>query len=187
MVRTNGGDKKMLAPRKDGLTFNTMVANLVTIGVDETINLDELHITGIKGTHGPMTLKFGPFKKTLHEGPNERFGYGEMGFQITFQGKTVMNLGDTLIHPKEWASIIKAPDVLMIPIGGKIPGNTMDEADALKAVQIIRPKLVIPVHYNCGAMFSRCYNPADEIQFKKEVEKQGMKCNILQTGESIIV
>ena len=61
----------------------------------------------------------------------------------------------------EWQNM-EPCDVLMIPIGGKIAGNTMDELDALKAVKLMHPKLVIPTHYNCGAMFNSCYNPADD-------------------------
>ena len=73
----------------------------------------------------------------------------------------------------------------MIPIGGKTVHNTMDEKEALKAVQVMKPKLVIPCHYNCPAFFSKKYNPADEHEFKKEVEKLGINCAILHKGDSI--
>ena len=79
MVRTIDGEKRMLAPRKGGLVFNTAVKELIPIRINQTIAVDEMQITGIKGTHGPLTFKLGPFSKTLHEGPDERFGYGERG------------------------------------------------------------------------------------------------------------
>lgn len=183
MVRNVNGKKLMLGPRKKGLAFTTQIENLHTVVVDETIEIDGMHISGIKGTHGPLTLKIGPFSKTLQEGPEERFGYGEMGFRIMVQGKGIVNLGDTLLHESEWESIAHT-DVLMIPIGGKIPGNTMDEIDALTAVKVIKPKLVIPTHYNCAALFSTCYNPADDNMFKEEVEKLGIKCIVLHQGDS---
>ena len=186
MVRTVNGKKLMLGPRDRGLAFSSPIKKLLTVGVNEKIEVDEMQITGIKGTHGPLTFKFGPFSKTLHEGPEERFGYGEMGFQIQHQGKTIINLGDTILHEEEWKKV-PPPDVLMVPIGGKVPGNTMDEADALKTVGIMKPKLVIPVHYNCAALLNRCYNPADDELFKEEVEKTGVKCVILRQGESIEV
>ena len=184
MVREINGQRLMLGPRDRGLVFTTPIKNLSTLAVDETIEVDGMQITGIKGTHGPLTMKFGPFSKTFHEGPDERFGYGEMGFQIQVEDRILINLGDTILHEHEWKKI-RTPDVLMIPIGGRIPHNTMDEEDALKAVQIIRPKMVIPVHYNCGALLNRCYNPADDKKFKKEVEKMGVECPILHKGESI--
>jgi L-ascorbate metabolism protein UlaG (beta-lactamase superfamily) len=61
----------------------------------------------------------------------------------------------------------------------------MNEEEALQAVGIMKPKLVIPCHYNCPAFFTTKYNPADEEMFKKEVEKMGVKCVILHKGESI--
>lgn len=73
----------------------------------------------------------------------------------------------------------------MIPIGGRAFHNTMDEAEALQAVKIMQPKLVIPCHYNCPAFFSKKYNPADDQMFKTEVEKTGLKCAILHNGESV--
>ena len=42
----------------------------------------------------------------------------------------------------------------MIPIGGKAIHNTMDENEALEAVDIMQPLLVIPCHYNCPAFFT---------------------------------
>lgn len=184
MVRIINGEKRMLGPRSKGLSFTASIKELLTVAVDGKIEVDDMQITGIKGTHGPLTVSIGPFSKTLHEGPKERFGYGEMGFQIQLNGRTLINLGDTILHLNEWKDIL-APDVLMIPIGGKIAGNTMDEEDALKAVRMMKPKIVIPVHYNCGALFNRCYNPANDEMFKQEVEKMGAICTILQAGESI--
>lgn len=186
MVRNINGRPLVLGPRDKGLAFTTSIKKLRTISVDETITLDGISITGIKATHGPLTLKFGPFSKTVKPGPQERIGWGAIGFKIRIAGKTVVNLGDTFIHEKEWANI-NNPDVLMIPIGGKTIHNTMDEEEALQAVKIMRPKLVIPCHYNCPAFFSKKYNAADDERFKKEVEKMGMGCSILKYGDEIVV
>jgi L-ascorbate metabolism protein UlaG (beta-lactamase superfamily) len=166
------------------LAFTTPLEKIHTISVGETIKLGKTSITGIKATHGELTLKIGPFSKRFKPGPYERVGWGAIGFKIQLDGKTVVNLGDTLLQANEWQSI-ESPDVLMIPIGGKAIHNTMDEEEALQAINIIHPKLVIPCHYNCPAFFTKKYNPADENIFKKEVEKTGVKCVILHKGESI--
>ena len=184
MVRNIGGKALMLGPRDKGLAFTTPMEKLHTISVDETIQLDGMSITGIKATHGAVTLKVGPLSKTLKPGPDERVGWGAIGFNIQLDGKSVVNLGDTLLHEKEWQSI-KNPDVLMIPIGGKTVHNTMDEKEAIQAVKIMQPKLVIPCHYNSPALFSKKYNPADDKMFKKEVEKIGIECVVLRKGDSI--
>lgn len=186
MVRNIEGKTLMLGPRDKGLAFTTPFKQLHTISVDETIQLDGMSITGIKTTHGELVLKIGPLSKTVKPGQEERVGWGAIGFNIQLDGKTLINLGDTLLHTKEWETI-NSPDVLMIPIGGKAIHNTMDVPEALQAVKIMRPKLVIPCHYNCPAFFTKKYNPADDRLFKTEVEKTGAKCAILNKGESIDV
>ena len=184
MVRDIKGKALMLGPRDKGLAFTTPFKRLHTLSVDETIQLDGMSITGIKATHGPMIIKVGPFSKTLTPGPDERVGWGAIGFNIQLGGKSIVNLGDTLLHEKEWQSI-KKPDVLMIPIGGRTVPNTMNEKEAIQAVKLMQPKLVIPCHYNCLGMFSNKYNPADDKMFKKEVENMGVECVVLRKGDSI--
>ena len=184
MTRNINSEVLMLGPRDKGLAFTTKFSNLHTLSVDETIVIDDMSITGIKTTHGNLVLKLGPFSKTLRPSPDERIGWGAIGFKINLYEKIIINLGDTLLQEKEWQTIIE-PDVLMIPIGGKAIHNTMDVEEAIQAVNIMRPKLVIPCHYNCPAFFTKKYNPADIELFKREVEKTGSKCVILGAGESI--
>jgi len=184
MVRNTEGTKLMLGPRDKGLAFTTEFDDYRTITVGETILIGGMKITGVKTVHGQLKFKLGPFKKTLTPGPNERIGWGAIGFNIEISGKRIINLGDTLLLEKDWKNI-KNPDVLMIPIGGRKVNNTMDEDEAIKAVKIMQPKLVIPCHYNSPAFFSKKYNPADENRFKTEVEKSGFLCEILHYGDSI--
>lgn len=184
MVKNINGKNLMLGPRDKGVAFTTEINNVHTLAVDETIEIDGMSITGIKTTHGELILKLGPFSKTVKPGPDERIGWGAIGFEIELDGKKIVNLGDTLLDEKEWQKIHE-PDVLMIPIGGKAIHNTMDELEALQAVKIMQPKLVIPCHYNVPAFFTQKYNPADDKMFKAEVEKLGIECAILQSNDSI--
>jgi len=184
MLREVDGKMLMLGPRSKGLTFSSAMKNIHTLDVDETVEFDGLSITGIKATHGKLQLKVGPFSKTVIPGPDERIGWGAIGFDMVFGGKRLVNLGDTLLHAQEWKTIVN-PDVLMIPIGGSKVHNTMGEEEALEAVSIIKPALVIPCHYNCPGLFSRRLNPADDQYFSNEVEKLGAKCAILGNGESL--
>ena len=143
MLKYVNGKVLMLGPREKVLAFTKPVKNVHTLSVDQTIELDGMSISGIKTTHGPVTIKIGPFSKTYKPGPNERVGWGSMGFEINFNGMKLVNLGDTLLHRDEWQRI-KNPDVLMIPIGGKTVHNTMDEKEALEAVKDIKPNLDKP-------------------------------------------
>ena len=73
----------------------------------------------------------------------------------------------------------------MIPIGGKEAHNTMDEKEALQVIKKMRPKLVIPCHYNLPALFTKRYCPANDKMFKKEVENIGSKCIVMHEDESV--
>jgi len=186
MIRDVSGEALALGPRSKGLTFTTKFDRVTTLIVDEEKNIDGILVKGIKTTHGPLILKLGPFSQIVTPGKNERIGWGAIGFDIKVGDKTLVNLGDTLLHSEEWGNL-KDPDVLMIPIGGRTSHNTMDEKEALETVKIMRPKLVIPCHYNCPAFFTHHYNPADDAGFKYDVEKAGYKCAVLNTGESIVL
>jgi L-ascorbate metabolism protein UlaG (beta-lactamase superfamily) len=108
-----------------------------------------------------------------------------MGFKISVNNKTIVNLGDSLLQ-KEWEGL--RPDVLMIPIGGQGGGIwTMDEADALEAVKLISPEKVIPMHYNAPFLWLKNCAPADAEMFKREVEKMGMECIVMKSGDEMRV
>lgn len=184
MMKTVEGKELFLGPRDKGLAFTTSFTNTHTLSVGEQIALDGMKIKGIKTTHGELSFGIGPFTKTLRPGPSERIGWGAIGFEIQLDGKTLINLGDTLLHHEAWKEL-QTPDVLMIPIGGGKVHNTMDENEALEAVKAMQPKLVIPCHYNCPAFFTKRYNPADEDRFKSAVENLGIPCAVLHKGDSI--
>lgn len=130
-------------------------------------------------SHGTVKLLFGLVRL---EKDNLDFARGSIGFHIQINGKSIVNLGDSLIRD-EWSDL--KPDVLMIPIGGGRVPNTMDVKDAIEAVRNISPKLVIPCHYNVPYEFIRNVNPTDDHYFKTELEKLGIECRIMSNGEEI--
>ena len=132
-------------------------------------------------SRGTIKLFFGLIKMVKE---NIDFARGSVGFKITLGNKTVVNLGDS-VFLKEWQGL--KPDVLMIPIGGRVIGNTMDEKEALKAVRLIEPKTVIPCHYNCDFFWRKKVNPADDEMFKREVVKMGIDCHIMHYGDMLEV
>ncbi len=186
MVKNVNGRNLMLGPRDRGLQFTTIIKNFHGLNVDENLEIDGMTIKGLKATHGPLAINLGPFRKMVVPGPEERIGWGAIGFEIQVDDKKIVNLGDTILHKEEW-STVEEPDVLMIPIGGRSVGNTMNEDEALQAVRLIRPKMVIPCHYNCPAFFRKNYNPANADSFKKGVEDLGFLCTILQKAESLTI
>jgi L-ascorbate metabolism protein UlaG (beta-lactamase superfamily) len=186
MLRKVNGKVLALGPRSKGVAFTTEFKKVRPLSIDETIEMDGMVITGIKATHGEFILTIGPFTAVVKPGPDERIGWGSIGFDIKVHGKRIVNLGDTLLHEQEWKKNSE-PDVLMIPIGGKAAHNTMDEEQAIQAVKAINPKLAIPCHYNCPGLFSKRLNPADKDMFRKGVETLGVQCSIMNAGDTIEV
>ncbi len=100
------------------------------------------------------------------------------GVMVNIGGKTFYNAGDTCIFSDmKLYSELYQPEVAFLPIGGHF---TMDLFEAVKAVELISPKLVIPLHYNTWDPIAE--NP-DE--FKKQVEqKTSAKVKVLEPNSS---
>lgn len=185
MTRQEHGKTLLINPRGREMTSWIPFENTHPLDVGETITLDGVEIEGVKSVHGPIMIPILWFKIKRQPGPGERTGLGSMGFKITIDGKTIVNLGDSLFQ-KGWKGM-KA-DVLMLPIGGM--GNntwTMDVQDAIEAVKIISPKKVIPCHYSVPFLWIRNAAPADDQLFKREVESLGVECCIMERGDEIYV
>ncbi len=98
-----------------------------------------------------------------------------VGFIVSSKGKSIYFSGDTALID-DFASI--DADVALLPIGGTY---TMDCVDSVKATKLIKPKYVIPMHYNTFEMI-KC----DPLDFKKRIEKSVLttKPVLLQPGET---
>ena len=185
LAKIENGKTLLVAPRGRELTSWIPFDNAYPLDVGDSVVLGDVTIDAIKAVHGPIRVPILWFKISKQPGPNERVGIGSMGFRITVDNKTIVNLGDSILQ-QEWAGL--QPDVLMLPIGGL--GNdtwTMDVSDAIRAVQLIAPKLVIPCHYNVPFLWIKNIAAADDQLFKREVEKLGVECRIMRQGEALEV
>jgi len=183
MVKQAEVETQILGPRSRGLQFVPYAGKVLPLDEGESINFKGIQIQGLMTIHGPIELKIFGLKKRVTPGPKERVGFGSIGFKIQIKNKTIVNLGDSLFQ-KEWTGL--KPDILMIPIGGL--GNntwTMDAIEALEAVRLISPKLVIPCHYSVPFFWKKRMAPANDQQFKREVEKLGIECSIMQYSDEI--
>jgi len=136
----------------------------------------------------------------MHIGGSHRFRFGEVklvaafhggsvaedpghttcvpcGIIVRMGGFSVYHAGDTaLTMEMELLGRYDHIDVALLPIGDNY---TMGPEDALHAVELIRPEVVIPIHYNTFPVIEQ--NPE---QFKRAVETQtSTRCVILQPGE----
>ncbi len=72
------------------------------------------------------------------------------------------------------------PDVALLPIGGFY---TMDPRQAALATSLIKPKVVVPMHYNTWPAIEQ-----DPKEFEKLVKKSSKaKVVVLKPGESMEV
>ena len=70
--------------------------------------------------------------------------------------------------------------VPVLPIGDNF---TMGPQDALKAVELVNPKIVVPIHYNTFEIIEQ-----DPNAFAQMVEAQTLaRCVVLEPGESLTV
>jgi L-ascorbate metabolism protein UlaG (beta-lactamase superfamily) len=98
-----------------------------------------------------------------------------VGLMLITNGTKIYHAGDTDNIP-EFANLTKENiDVLFLPIGGKY---TMNVTEAAKAARVIKPKIVIPIHYNSDK-YGLTDIHADPEQFKKLLEGSDIKVVIL--------
>jgi len=183
MFESHNNETRILSPRKDGLKYEIYSGEAIALEVGKTIDVKGVTIEGLKTQHGRIEFSILGIKKVKIPGPEERAGFGAIGFRIQVANKSIVNLGDTILL-NDWQGL--EPDVLLIPIGGL--GNniwTMDVKEALEAVKIIKPNLVIPCHYRVPFLWKKVFAKADDIYFMSEVEKLGMACRIMHCGDEI--
>jgi L-ascorbate metabolism protein UlaG (beta-lactamase superfamily) len=138
-----------------------------------------IHPMHIGGSHN---FPFGRVKLTIaHHGsaaPDGTYTGNPCGFLITMNGKTIYHSGDTgLFYDMKLIGEMNAIDVAMLPIGDNF---TMGIEDAVKAAELLKPKLTIPMHYKTFEIIG--VNPED---FVKALSKIGLKAQILPIGQSL--
>ena len=106
-------------------------------------------------------------------------GGSPAGFIIQINGRTIYHAGDTgVFGDMQLIGELYEPEIALLPIGGHF---TMGIKEAVKAVELIRPKIAIPMHYNTFDVISQ-----DPLEFQQSVEsKTSTKVIIMKPGESI--
>jgi len=99
------------------------------------------------------------------------------GVLVTMGGRTVYHTGDTgLIADLEVIGRTNAIDVAIVPIGDNF---TMGPDDAVEAVKMIRPRWVIPMHYEAFDLIRQ-----DPQAFARRVGALA-ECVVLEPGASL--
>jgi L-ascorbate metabolism protein UlaG (beta-lactamase superfamily) len=103
-----------------------------------------------------------------------RFTTNPCGVVVTLGGKTVYHCGDTGLT-LEMQLLAGQVDAMLVPIGDNY---TMGITDAVRAVEFVQPRTVIPMHYNTFAVIQ-----ADPEDFKRQVGRRAQVV-VLQPGQS---
>ncbi|MDD2439055.1 MAG: metal-dependent hydrolase [Methanosarcinaceae archaeon] len=135
---------------------------------------------------GTLKIKDVSFTMTdaLHSSSIDASGFSfdggsPAGFIIGMGGHSIYYAGDTgVFGDMKLIRELYEPDIALLPIGDQF---TMGIREAVKAVELVRPKIVIPMHYGTFAAIEQ-----DPEEFKKAVEAKGeTKVMILKLGEAI--
>jgi L-ascorbate metabolism protein UlaG (beta-lactamase superfamily) len=142
---------------------------------------------GVKahGQHlgGGYNHPFGYLKLTLalHGSglPDGSYGGNPCGFLLTTQdGEKIYMAGDTGLFGDMRLIGEEGLTLAVIPIGDNY---TMGPADALRAVKLLQPKHVVPIHYSTWGLIAQ--DPqAWAAQVRKETQAQ---VHVLKPGESL--
>jgi L-ascorbate metabolism protein UlaG (beta-lactamase superfamily) len=169
------GDTVRIAKRTGAMTIsNFEIQNwLQGQGVE---NAHPLHIGG------GYDFPFGRVKLTIaHHGsalPDGSYGGNPAGFLLTLEGKRIYHACDTGLFYDMKLIGEGGLDVAILPIGDNF---TMGPDDALRAVELLAPKIVIPIHYDTFDVIKQ-----DPGAFAARVEAETTaKCVILEPGDRL--
>ncbi|MFO7447244.1 MAG: metal-dependent hydrolase [Ignavibacteriaceae bacterium] len=168
------GDSFKIAKRTNPLFI--CVNELANYCASKGFNAHNMHIGG------GYNFDFGRVKFTIaHHGsqtPEGQYAGEPAGMIFTIKGKVIYYTGDTgLFYDMKLIGEMNPVEYMLLPIGDNF---TMGITDAVKAVELVKPKIVIPLHYNTFPVIN-----ADPNEFKQRIEALGIKCRILNYGEEI--
>ena len=168
------GDAFNIAKRCDPLFI--AVNELANYCASKGFKAHNMHIGG------GYNFEFGRVKFTIaHHGsmtPDGTYAGEPSGVILSIDGKNFYHTGDTgLFYDMKLIGEMTPIDCMCMPIGDNF---TMGINDAVKAVELVNPKLAIPMHFNTFPVIT-----ADPLEFKKKVEQIGKKARVLNFGEEI--
>jgi L-ascorbate metabolism protein UlaG (beta-lactamase superfamily) len=142
----------------------------------------KVHSLHIGGSH---EFSFGRLKLTIaHHGssfPDGRYAGNPSGFLLTLGKIKIYDAADTGLFYDMKLIGEEGIDVALLPIGDNF---TMGPDDALRAVKLIKPKVLIPMHYNTFDLIRQ-----DAKSFASRVKRAVPKTQVvvLKPGESFAI
>jgi len=110
--------------------------------------------------------------------PDGSYGGTPTGCLLTIDGKTIYHTGDTgLFMDMQLIGEMDTIDVMLVNIGDNF---TMGIDDAVKAVEFVKPKLVIPMHYKTFDVID-----VDPQEFADKVKAKGFEAKVINFGAAL--
>ena len=162
-------------------TNATLVGTFELVAVAQSRGVRRGHGMNVGGGHD---FPFGRVKLTIaHHGssfPDGSYGGNPCGFLLTIEGKKIYHACDTGLFYDMKLIGEEGLDVAILPIGDNF---TMGPADALRAVKLLEPRVVIPIHYNTFDVIAQ-----DPEAFAARVGAEtSARCLVLRPGQSHVV
>lgn len=132
---------------------------------------------------GAYNFPFGRVKLTIaHHGSAAGDGLeytgNPCGFLVTMGGKTMYHSGDTsLFYDMKLIGEMNNIDLAFLPIGDNF---TMGIDDAVKAVEFLKPRKVVPIHYKTWPVID-----TEPTEFAKKLKGSKTEVVIIKPGESV--
>ncbi len=169
------GDAEAIARRTGAMVISN--AEIASWFGNKGIKSHGQHLGG--GYHHP----FGYLKLTfaIHGSglPDGSYGGNPAGFLLTtLDGEKIYLAQDTGLFGDMKLIGDEGLDLAVLPIGDNY---TMGPDDALRAVELLRPKRVVPIHYNTFDVITQ-----DPIAWAQRVQAQtGVPVTLLKPGQSL--
>jgi len=171
------GDAASIAKRTGAM----VISNFEIAGWIEKQGVQKTHGQHIGGGHehpfGYLKLTLALHGSVLPDGSN---GGNPVGFLLTAKdGAKIYISGDTGLFGDMKLIGQEGIDLAFIPIGDNY---TMGPDDAYKAVEMLSPKHVVPIHYNTWELIAQ-----DAEKWSGRVRKLGVQVHVLKPGESLTI
>ena len=110
--------------------------------------------------------------------PDGGYGGTPAGVVVSVEGKNIYHTGDTgLFMDMQLIGQLTPIDIFLVNIGDNF---TMGIDDAVKAVEFVKPKLTIPMHYKTFDVID-----VDPQEFVDKVKAKGFDVKLLGIGKSL--
>jgi L-ascorbate metabolism protein UlaG (beta-lactamase superfamily) len=161
-------------------TGATVIApyELATYFQNKGVNAHPMHIGGsFEFPFGKVTVTIAHHGSGMMEGDSILYMGNPVGFVVTLGGKRIYHAGDTgLFYDMKLIGELYPLDLALLPIGSNF---TMGIREAVKATELLNPKVVIPMHYDTFDVIKQ-----DPKEFVKGIENLSANGVILRVGET---